>query len=481
MSIIHSISQSLRNYADSGAGMSWLARPALARGRQGPPSVFETVILGAGPAGTGPLVWAARQGLLGDWLERGVAVVDRRPAIGGTIGQYALNADTAAGTFLECLDGRDESPLAPLRGGRAARALTSCNAAAPSLPLVGRFFDQVGATLAAELDRHPRSHFFGGMEVAGLQCCRDGSVLADVVMPQGQHLSLRAASAVLALGGRQAPFHRVELQPGVGLDRWQGKVMTSDRLMALGGAEAACRLLTRRRRPLVVILGGSHSALSAAWTLLERMPSLWLPEGAVHLLYRTPPRVFYPSRADAIADGYAFTEADVCQATGRVHRMGGLRGDGRQVWRRTLNRPDAPHDPRLVARPIADCSPYELNRLLDAADLIVPAFGYRLRTVPIRSADGAPIPLARSGPAVDGQSRVLTEHGRPLPNIFGVGLGSGFRPWGAMGGEASFKGQQNSLWLYQNGLGEMIHAGVRQYADALTAPAEPASLLKEAG
>jgi hypothetical protein len=37
-------------------------------------------------------------------------------------------------------------------------------------------------------------------------------------------------------------------------------------------------------------------------------------------------------------------------------------------------------------------------------------------------------------------------------------------PWGHLAGEASFSGQQNSLWLYQHGLGEMIYRGTRQRA-----------------
>ena len=41
----------------------------------------------------------------------------------------------------------------------------------------------------------------------------------------------------------------------------------------------------------------------------------------------------------AIEDGYPFTDDDICPSTKRVHRLGGIRNDGREVWRRLSGRP----------------------------------------------------------------------------------------------------------------------------------------------
>ena len=49
-----------------------------------------------------------------------------------------------------------------------------------------------------------------------------------------------------------------------------------------------------------------------------------------------------------------------------------------------------------------------------------------------------------------------TRSGRPIPGAFGIGLAAGFVPWGRLGGEASFRGQANGLWLWQNDVGQMI-------------------------
>ena len=40
--------------------------------------------------------------------------------------------------------------------------------------------------------------------------------------------------------------------------------------------------------------------------------------------------------------------------------------------------------------------------------------------------------------------------------LAGVCIVAGFVPWGKLGGEASFSGQANGLWLWQNDVGAMI-------------------------
>jgi hypothetical protein len=306
-----------------------------------------------------------------------------------------------------------------------------------------------------------------GFSAVALRLRETGSVALELRNAWGQSRRIEAKTAILALGGRQSEnWDAIELLPGVALSKWSGKLVGSDALLSTRALQQARQLLARGGAlPRAVVLGGAHSAFSSVWYLLERIGAPF-GYGGVRVLYRTPPRVFYPSRADAAADGYIFQEDDVCPATGRVFRMSGLRGDGREIYRRIRGLGDAPPEPRAVLRSLQDMTPQALRQELDAADLIVPAFGYRLATLPVFDCAGHRLPLATSGPVVGPDSRVLTASGKSLPNVFGIGLGSGFRPWGGMAGEPSFRGQQNSLWLYQNGLGEMIHAQCRAYGAA---------------
>jgi hypothetical protein len=95
---------------------------------------------------------------------------------------------------------------------------------------------------------------------------------------------------------------------------------------------------------------------------------------------------------------------------------------------------------------------------LREADLVVAALGYRPRALPLADAHGAPIALAaQDGRAmVDRHCRITDAEGQPIPGLFGIGLAAGFVPWGPMGGEASFRGQANGLWQWQNDVGLMI-------------------------
>ncbi len=413
----------------------------------------------------GPLVWAARHGLLGAWLDSGVALAERHGWLGGSLGRYPLNADTLASTFLECLDGPDCEPLlAEVWAHPVTQELEGWRQARPPLALASRYIRRLGAAVTAEFACHPRSHAFMGAVAQSVHLESDGSVTVRLVCADGRSKRINAANVVMALGGRQEKcWNTVELAPGLALARWREKIVTSDAVLSHGGAEKAGRLLTRRdRRVRAVIVGSSHSAYSAAWLLLDRIAGLDFGPQGLQLLHRSQPRVMYPSREEARADSYAFSDADVCQATGRVHRVGGLRGDGRELWRRMHGKPGTRPDRRAIARPVTDLSHNELAGLLDDADLVVPALGYRLRAVPVMDPHGHPIPLAHNGAAVDENSRLLAADGESIPQVFGVGLGSGFVPWGEMAGEASFTGQQNSFWLFQHGLGEMIYRSAQR-------------------
>ena len=57
---------------------------------------------------------------------------------------------------------------------------------------------------------------------------------------------------------------------------------------------------------------------------------------------------------------------------------------------------------------------------------------------------------------VDRHCRIKDATGAAIPGLYGIGLAAGFVPWGKLGGEASFSGQANGLWQWQNDVGAMI-------------------------
>jgi hypothetical protein len=65
------------------------------------------------------------------------------------------------------------------------------------------------------------------------------------------------------------------------------------------------------------------------------------------------------------------------------------------------------------------------------------------------------------GNAVGEQSRLLLSDGSSLPNLFGIGLGTGYKLPTSMGGEPNFDGQANSLWLYHNDIGAIVYRAIQ--------------------
>lgn len=442
----------------------------------GQAGAYHAVILGAGPAGMGPLICAAQRGGLDALLAKGIAVVDRRPVMGaGSLGRFHVNADSYAVSFLECLEAPAAAQLfAPVGRFAVTQRLQSQRGSHVPLHDVARYLDHLGRVLAQRLAAQSASRFFSNTEA----CCihvESSGWLRIRIRPAGERAEteLRSRAVVMALGGGQ-PLPRslhAELAPGLSLaDCGPRRVMLSHDLLTRSGlAIARGRLRANaasRAAATVVILGGSHSAFAAAWALLHGPPAHDCPalaEEAILILHRSPIRIFYPSREAAHQDGYRdFSTRDICPVTERVHRLGGLRGDGRQLGRQLMGLGRQAAERRVLLLPLATLHPLELRALIQRAALVVPALGYRPCLIPIWGPDGQEIRLGASepgrpdAPLVDSHCRVLDRRGVAVPGLYALGLGTGFLPWGAMGGEPSFLGHTSGVWLYQNDIGALV-------------------------
>lgn len=425
--------------------------------------MLSSIIIGGGPGGLGPLIWAAQHDLLANWLDQGIAIVDRQEHLGGDLGRYAINSDSLGGSYLEFLDaaGLPDS-LRGLRDDPVAREMAQYRDGFPPLPLVDRFMRRIGLAIETILADRPAAAFHRCTEARALQLRSDGLVTVETVLSDGSRRILTARSAVIALGGRQSAEQA--LLPDLALAACRPRhVMSSDHLLSHAGLEQAEHLLATAGRRRIVVLGGSHSAYSVAWALLRLSAAARLAPGQIMIIQRRPPRVFYPSRRDAEADLYPVVEGDICPRTQRVNRLGGLRGNGRDIWRQIARRPQTTPEPRVVSRPLQQFSATALRLAIEEAALVIPAFGYHAATLPIFDPEGRRLELSADNncAAVGDDCRILLADGETLPNVFGIGLGTGYRPSGDMGGERNFAGQANSLWLYQNDIGAMIYRAIQ--------------------
>ena len=432
--------------------------------------MLSCVVVGGGPGGLGPLLWAAQHGLLPSWLDRGVAVIERQAFLGGTLGRFGIYSDSLGGSYLECLEAPGlPAALQPLRNEPVAREMALYRDSFPPLALVDRYMRRIGVALAGMLAERSALHLC--TEARGIRLRPNGSVEVEMTGPDGRESTLHARSAVVALGGRQRWLHG-ELQPGLTLaDCRMREVMPSDRALSSVGLKEADRLLANAGRRRILILGGSHSAYSVAGAFLGLAGAERLAKGQIVILQRREPRIFYPDREAALDDRYDVEPGDICPRTQRVNRMGGLRGFGREMWRQVTCRPRTTSEPRVVTLDMQRLSAGELSTMIEEAALVVPCFGYRSATLPVFDHEGARLTLNAElgGVAVGERSRLLLSDGTCLANLFGIGLGTGYKLPASMGGEPNFDGQANSLWLYHNDIGEIIYRAIHELAASPTA------------
>src|SRR6267154_505292 len=177
--------------------------------------MLSSIIIGGGPGGLGPLIWAAQEGLLPGWLDRGVVVVERQDHLGGTLARFGIHSDSLGGSYLECLEASGLPPaLRPLLHDPVAREMEAYRNGFPPLCLVDRFMRRVGLALGGMLAE--RSALRLCTEARAVRLRPDGSVAVETIGPDGSEATLFAHAAVVALGGRQF-WRQAELRPGLTL------------------------------------------------------------------------------------------------------------------------------------------------------------------------------------------------------------------------------------------------------------------------
>jgi len=418
--------------------------------------IAETLIVGGGPAGVALLIAADKAGRLDDLAAGGLIVAERGDRIGaGRLARYAIASDSSAQTFLTAIEARPELADHP-----AAHAIAEwTDKLGVPLTATGPFLDAIGDRIGLAVERG------GGQVLTGhaVTGARRAGGLWHVTMrdgESGQTVETAVRNLVIATGGHQ-PLDRLAEQRVAGeslASRAGDRLLQSDEVLLLGGLDRVADLLAGKRDPRVVVIGGSTSALTSVALLLRSRPGIPFGAGGITLLHRRPLRPFYPSIEAAYADGFTdFGPDDICPLSGFVYRLAGFRLEARELVLRMLGVGGRVPDPRVAVHPLNDDNAAALA-MIDRADLVIAALGYRPRALPLAGSDGAPIALATDtgAPMVDGQCRVIDAAGAPLPGLYGIGLAAGFVPSGALGGEISFRGQANGLWLWQNDVGRLI-------------------------
>ena len=276
----------------------------------------------------------------------------------------------------------------------------------------GRFLDLVGECLHGMIVAHPASQVFTNHEAVSVRQTASGwrVTLRDAA---GHTSSLICRHVILATGAEQ-PMARLAQERLGGesiLTRCGDRLLQSGDVLGTGGLAQVAARLAGRKHPRVAVIGGSTSAAAVCHALLHRLPGVRFGDGALTLLHRRALRIYYPDTGSALAEGYTeFTADDLCPVSGRVFRFAGFRLDSRELLMQVRGIGNRPAEPRMVLHALQEVDPEGLQ-ILDAADIVVAAMGYRPRAALVQDRSGAPITLlAHTGPQaplVDGACRVL--------------------------------------------------------------------------
>ena len=440
----------------------------------------ETVIVGGGPAGLAVCLAAAGSGRFDALLAAGLVVVERSDTIGpGRLGEYAIRSDSLADSFLRFADAAAIDAFHPLMSHPDVRRLRARRGNSVPLELAADLMRAAADHLRAHAQASGHADVFRTRVSAqrGIRM-RDGRWRVECVRTggAGERFDLVARNLVLATGASHDDglLSSSEVGGEPLLPRHHGKLVWSDTLLSMKGQTILQRRLAAIDSPRIVIVGGSHSAVASAVVILGS--GLVRVPGAVRMLHRRTLRVTYATPDEARADGCAdFGPADVCSRTGRVFPLAGFRAEARDFVRAQLSLGGLSPDPRAQFVDLRKTSDRAVQAMLEEADLIVAALGYRPHALPLQDEAGTDIPLLAASspvaPLVDGGSRILDTVGEPVANVFAIGLSAGY-PLSGRYGEPSFRGQANGLGLWQTDIGNEIVDMLLAYDELAHARAE---------
>jgi len=428
---------------------------------------YDFLIIGGGPAGTGLLLKAMEDGASSKLFENRIAVIERtNNLIKGNITQFNINSDTLSDVFLECLQGNNTfTDLAELKN--EVDLIKTYKGKSIPLVMLDSYYTKLGILLKQSLESSGKCDFILNSNVMKAIQKRDNTY--DVFI-EGRSNPITAKKVLVATGG--VPQNTIDrntlFAKAVPLHAHQKKCIHSDTFLKNGLPDHFKEALLKN--PKIVILGGSHSAFSAAHSFLHSFNLPGFAIDTIKIWSHSSPKIYFNTKEEARDNSYFdYTDADICPVTKRLYRLAGLRMDGRQLYMQMLGLGKLKKEDR-VKLIVYKNQKSELEEDLDNAAVIVLAFGYRFNLFPFYNKYGKQIKFKGelNQHWVNERCELLDENGIVVPNAFASGLATGFIPKGKLGGEPSFEGQTNGIWYYQNAIADLIINNISEHTPNLS-------------
>lgn len=424
------------------------------------------VLAGCGPAGCGFLVHAIKSKTIERLVDNGLVIIDRSAKPGsGKVGDYQLTGNSLSRAFLDCIDDPalgwlfdDLSETEP-----SINQLRELEFDAPPLDIVGDFLTAMAKRTIDYLVSEYGVPVLLETEINQIQRFRTDDYLLNLRNQRtGQAFSISARNVICALGGRQSMsvVKETEIAAGITLGRATDNLITSDQFLMMSDEAIRDAIpINSDSSADVVIVGGSHSAISTADRLCQALAPVGMKR--LTMLHGSPLRLYYASPEEARADNYPFDDPDdICAMSGRVNRFGGLRYRSLDVAKSILKTGRMPElDVEIHWMQLKSTEPGIIAQALREAPAVITAMGYQANLPPVIDAQGSEIPICNwpRGVDVDDCGSVKAVSLGSMQGLYAIGIGSTLlRRSDAIGGEPSFSGVADGVWLYHNHGGGVI-------------------------
>jgi hypothetical protein len=388
-------------------------------------AVFNTQIIGAGPAGMSFFIALENAIVEGDFKQRqklsafynNLVLIEASSQAAGKLGKYRINANTDAQDIVSSI--ADGTAFSPVRDAFLSRV-------------------QVGQPLIslADIDTWLQQPIAAKLQSILGDRLMLASPVASIHKENGKFYSYGASgkllatslNAVIACGASEPVIHTLlpfKNKTIVASDFLQ--LTTLDRLGDAVGD--------------IVIVGASHSGFSCAWRLLnDPLFAPFIKGRNIKIVYRSAVVKLRGTREFAKNNAmfYRYPE-DVCLDTELVYRHAGLRKDAKQLYLEIKNK----YELRVKLCKIESLET-ETN-LLESAALVIQCCGFS-SCFPEFTHNGKRVEIAMQ--SAQGELH-NAQTGAVIEGLFGNGLGVDIKPQHEYQGEASFTGSIHGLQIYQ--------------------------------
>lgn len=406
---------------------------------------YKLLIVGAGPAGIAPLFHMDAENILADYIDKGICIIERSNEIGiGKFKDYNISANTLCETFLEIFRNEDSDIFQEVQKKESyLRLISKDNSTSIKLTEAGLLYKDYSEIIQRKMIGSSNSDVFCESEVMEIKECNDGYCVKYQNLNSGKIFSVFGENILLNLGGE----HRCEFK--------KHNAITAEYLLTIDIQDKVSKILSENRK--IVLVGNSHSSMSIVSCIKNN--NNFTDNHSIYILGRAPLRLYYKNEEQAKADGYIYDEKnDVCPVTQRINRYSGMREDSFFIAREIIGNQFENIKHFIV-------SDVEEESLFHEADVIIECTGYQSKMVPIYDIMGNPIHMAynKGRILVDENFNIVTNDGKPLKRIFSYGLGIGILTGEEIGGEESFKGRIDGVWLYQHFVAPKILNIIEEY------------------